>query len=73
MPPRTIVEADGFSFVFAHDPADPAMLHIFARHLTTIEDALAVWFDEDSDETSGTSDTAATRHATTLTPFTGLG
>lgn len=50
MPRRTEVEADGFTFVFTHDPADEELLHIYARHLTTIDDALAVWFDEESED-----------------------
>jgi hypothetical protein len=50
MPRRTEVEADGFVFVFMHDPADEELLHIYARHLTTIDDALGVWFDAASEE-----------------------
>jgi hypothetical protein len=50
MPRRTEVEADGYTFVFTHDPADKELLHIYARHLTTIDDALRVWFDEGSEE-----------------------
>jgi hypothetical protein len=45
-PPRTFVERDGITFVFTHDDDDPSLLHIFARHLATIDDALGVWFDE---------------------------
>jgi hypothetical protein len=50
MPRYTTVEADGFTFVFAHDPADPEMLHIWARHLATIDDALNVWFDDTTED-----------------------
>jgi len=45
MPRYTQVRADGFVFLFAHDNDAPELLHIYARHLTTIEDALRVWFD----------------------------
>lgn len=51
MPRRTIVRREGIELVFTHDPADPRLLHIYARHLTTIADALGVWFDEAAGET----------------------
>ncbi len=46
--PYKHVSAQGYRFLFATDPADPEMLHIYARHLTTVEDALRTWFDEAS-------------------------
>jgi hypothetical protein len=45
MPRYRSVQADGFVFLFAYDIDDPTLLHIYARHLTTIDDALRVWFD----------------------------
>jgi hypothetical protein len=50
MPRYTTVDSDGFTFVFTHEPADPSILHIFARHLTGIEDALGVWFDNSAED-----------------------
>jgi hypothetical protein len=38
------VVEDGITFVFKMDEVDPTLLHIFARHLTTIDDALDVYF-----------------------------
>ncbi len=35
---------DGIRFVFKMDEVDPTLLHIYARHLTTIDDALDVYF-----------------------------
>jgi hypothetical protein len=32
------------------DEADPTILHIYARHLTTIDDALRVWFNPDVED-----------------------
>lgn len=48
--PRTFVEREGITFVFTHDDDDPSLLHIFARHLTNIDDALRVWFDETAED-----------------------
>lgn len=45
MPRYRSVRAEGFVFLFAYDQDAPELLHIFARHLTTIDDALRVWFD----------------------------
>ena len=45
MPKYKRVRENGVTFVFKADDADPDMLHIFARHLTTIDDALDVFFD----------------------------
>ena len=50
MPEYQQVEADGFTFLFAFDPDDPSPLHIYARHLATIDDALDVWFDDATDD-----------------------
>lgn len=41
------VAEDGFTFVFKYDPGDPEQLHITVRHLTTIDDALDTFFDEE--------------------------
>jgi hypothetical protein len=38
------VVENGIRFVFKMDPVDPNILHIYARHLTTIDDALDVFF-----------------------------
>ena len=38
------VEENGIRFVFAYDEDAPELLHIFARHLTTIDDALDTFF-----------------------------
>lgn len=50
MPRYERVEADGFTFLFAYDTTDPELLHIYARHLTTIDDALDVWFDDATED-----------------------
>jgi hypothetical protein len=39
------VEEQGIRFVFKYDDDAPELLHIFARHLTTIDDALDVFFE----------------------------
>ena len=36
---------NGITFVFKMDDVDPDLLHIYARHLTSIDDALDVFFD----------------------------
>jgi len=44
--PRYIRRTDpttGIAFVFKTDPAAPDMLHIYARHLTTAEDAMTTF------------------------------
>lgn len=38
----------GIDFTFTADPADPALLHIYPRHLTTPEDAIEAFFDPDA-------------------------
>ncbi len=50
MPRYKPVRSHGFTFLFAYDQTDPALLHIFARHLTTIEDALRTWFDPQAED-----------------------
>lgn len=44
MPKFEHVREAGVRFVFKRDDVDPDLLHIFARHLTTIDDALDVFF-----------------------------
>ena len=44
------VRENGIVFVFKTDDADPEILHIYARHLTTIDDALDVYFDTSARE-----------------------
>jgi hypothetical protein len=39
------VEDGGFRFVFKYDDDAPELLHIFARHLTSIDDAISTFFD----------------------------
>jgi hypothetical protein len=46
----TQVKAEGLTFSFAHDRQQPTMLHIYVRHLTSIDDALGTWFDTDAEE-----------------------
>lgn len=41
------VKEQGYTFVFKYDGDDSEILHIFARHLTTIDDALDVFFSAD--------------------------
>lgn len=41
------VRENGIKFVFKMDEVDPNLLHIFARHLTSIEDSLDVYFDSE--------------------------
>ena len=38
------IKANGITFVFKYDPADPTLLHIFVRHLKTPREAMRVWF-----------------------------
>ncbi|MBI4533210.1 MAG: hypothetical protein HY711_04610 [Candidatus Melainabacteria bacterium] len=45
MPQFEQVFEDGFTFVFKVEDDAPDLLHIYARHLTTIDDALDVFFD----------------------------
>ena len=53
MPYRRVRE-DGTTFVFKYDDADPTLLHIYVRHLTTIDDALDVYFDPGATHTFNT-------------------
>jgi hypothetical protein len=53
----TVDEESGFRFVFKTDPADPDMLHIYARHLTTVEDAIETFFAGDPCGTRSGADT----------------
>lgn len=36
---------EGYTFVFKYDDASPELLQIYARHLTSPEDAIEVWFE----------------------------
>jgi hypothetical protein len=38
------VVENGIKFVFKMDDVDPDLLHIYARHLTSIDDAMDVFF-----------------------------
>jgi L-amino acid N-acyltransferase YncA len=40
-----VVEEQGITFFFKREPDHPELLHIHARHLTTIDDALDTYFD----------------------------
>jgi hypothetical protein len=42
------VRENGVVFVFKNDDADPEILHIYARHLTSVDDALDVFFDPEA-------------------------
>jgi hypothetical protein len=46
--PKKFVRAtkNGVTFVFKMDEVNPEILHIYARHLTTIDDAVGVFFDD---------------------------
>lgn len=46
MPRYKHVIDNGIKFVFKYDDQAPDLLHIYARHLTTIDDALDLFFDE---------------------------
>jgi hypothetical protein len=39
------VRENGITFVFKMDEVDPTLLHIYARHTTSIDDALDMFFD----------------------------
>ena len=39
------VEERGIRFVFAYDDDAPELLHIYVRHLTTVDDALDTFFN----------------------------
>jgi hypothetical protein len=38
------VEENGIQFVFKYDDEAPELLHIYVRHLTSVDDALDVFF-----------------------------
>lgn len=40
------VRAAGFTFLFKYDQVDSSLLHIYARHLMTIDDALELFFSQ---------------------------
>lgn len=44
------VRAEGHTFLFAYDNDAPELLHIYARHLTSVDDALRVWFDQEAED-----------------------
>ncbi len=47
MPPRyKRVREAGFTFLFRYDQIDPSLLHIYARHLMTVDEALELFFNE---------------------------
>jgi hypothetical protein len=50
MPRYKRVRSQNFTFLFAYDQTDPTLLHIYARHTTTIEDVLRVWFDQRAED-----------------------
>jgi len=39
------VEEEGIRFIFKYDDDAPDLLHIYARHLTSIDDALDTFFE----------------------------
>jgi hypothetical protein len=47
--PYQNVEEYGIRFVFKYDDDAPEILHIFARHLTSIDDALDTFFEGTSE------------------------
>ena len=51
MPKYKQVRCGGVRFVFKYDEPDSSLLHIYARHLTSIDDALSVFFDPEASET----------------------
>jgi hypothetical protein len=56
--------ARGIKFVFKHDAVDPELLHIYARHMTTPQDAAATFFAAQStwDEENQRFETYSTTH-----------
>ena len=36
---------EGYKFVFKYDEDIPNLLHIWVRHLKTVEDAVEIWFE----------------------------
>jgi hypothetical protein len=43
-----IVKKESVTFFFKYDESAPELLHIYARHLTTIGQALWTWFNGES-------------------------
>lgn len=46
-PQYEVVKVKDTTFFFTYDPDAPDLLHIYARHLTTIKDAVRLYFVED--------------------------
>lgn len=44
---KRVIE-EGITFRFKYDQVDPSLLHIYARHLTEIDDALDVFFETEA-------------------------
>ncbi len=42
------VKEGGITFLFKYDEVDQTLLHIFARHLMEVDDALDLFFDTDA-------------------------
>lgn len=40
---------EGITFLFATDEVDPDLLHIFARHMMSPEQAIDAWFNYDEE------------------------
>ena len=40
-----VLKSNALLFYFKYDKTNPAILHIYARHLTSIDDALNVFFN----------------------------
>lgn len=65
MPRYRRVRENGVAFVFKTDDDDPDLLHIYARHLTTIDDALDVFFDPAASETRNAAHDRFERYSAT--------
>ena len=39
------IKRENIIFFFKYDPSSPELLHIYVRHLTTVGQALFVWFN----------------------------
>lgn len=39
------IKRNGVTFFFKYDETSPEQLHIFVRHLTTVGQALFIWFE----------------------------
>ena len=40
-----VIEEQGITFFFKYDKDNPSLLHIYARHLTSMDDTLDVFFN----------------------------